>query len=62
MLAPHPLVPETGLSLILHGTDTSGIERAARALPVRTATMIPEWVVIDDSAEWAGEGGVKGAG
>ncbi|KAN0064403.1 hypothetical protein ACQY0O_002601 [Thecaphora frezii] len=62
MLAPHPSQPHDAMTMILHGTDEAGIERAARALPVRTGTMIPEWIVLDAGAEWAGEGGIQAAG
>ncbi|KAJ9478048.1 hypothetical protein PHBOTO_001615 [Pseudozyma hubeiensis] len=60
-LAPHPTYDE-GLALVVHGIGAEGISRAARLLPTRTATMIPEWVVTDNTAEWMGEGGVQAAG
>ena len=60
-LAPHPTVGEA-LTLVVHGIGTDGISRAARLLPTRTATMIPEWIVTDNTAEWMGEGGVQAAG
>jgi len=60
-LAPHPTYAQ-GLTLVVHGIGVQGILRAARLLPTRTATMIPEWVVVDSSAEWKGEGGVEAAG
>jgi hypothetical protein len=60
-LAPHPSRPD-GLTLILHGIGANGIQRAARLLPSRTATMAPEWIVIDSSSDWMGQGGVKAAG
>ncbi|PWN48539.1 hypothetical protein IE53DRAFT_381255 [Violaceomyces palustris] len=74
-MVPHPLSttkgearPENGtlrtwpLALVLHGTDPQGLERAARALPVRTATQLPEWVVIGSESEYMGYGGILGAG
>lgn len=60
-LAPHPTFDQ-GLVLIAHGVGVEGVSRAARLLPTRTATMIPEWIVVDRSAEWMGEGGVQAAG
>ncbi|SPO22073.1 uncharacterized protein UTRI_02075_B [Ustilago trichophora] len=60
-LAPHPSYAE-GLALVVHGIGADGVSRAARLLPTRTATMIPEWVVTDGTAEWMGEGGVQAAG
>ncbi len=48
--------------MVVHGIGTEGIRRAARLLPTRTATMIPEWIVVDSTAEWMGEGGVQAAG
>lgn len=60
-LAPHPTDAEA-LTLVAHGMGLEGISRAARLLPTRTATMIPEWVVVDRTAEWMGEGGVLAAG
>ncbi len=41
---------------------TRSVSRAARLLPTRTGTMIPEWAVVDSTAEWMGEGGVQAAG
>lgn len=60
-LAPH-LTHAEGLTLVVHGIGAQGISRAARLLPTRTATMIPEWIVTDKTAEWMGEGGVQAAG
>ncbi|GAK63729.1 uncharacterized protein PAN0_003c1937 [Moesziomyces antarcticus] len=60
-LAPHPEL-HNGLAMVVHGIGTEGITRAARLLPTRTATMIPEWIVVDSTAEWMGEGGVQAAG
>lgn len=60
-LAPHP-THDRGLTLVVHGIGSEGIARAGRLLPTRTATMIPEWVVTDRTAEWMGEGGVQAAG
>ncbi len=60
-LAPHPTY-STGLAMVVHGIGAKGISRAARLLPTRTATMIPEWIVTDSTAEWMGEGGVQAAG
>ncbi|SNX82974.1 uncharacterized protein MEPE_01680 [Melanopsichium pennsylvanicum] len=60
-LAPHP-TNSKGLVLVVHGIGEEGIARAGRLLPTRTATMIPEWVVTDGTAEWMGEGGVQAAG
>ncbi|SPO23397.1 uncharacterized protein UTRI_02075 [Ustilago trichophora] len=60
-LAPHPSYAK-GLALVAHGIGEGGVSRAARLLPTRTATMIPEWVVTDGTAEWMGEGGVQAAG
>jgi len=60
-LAPHPTFNQ-GLALVAHAVGLEGISRAARLLPTRTATMIPEWIVVDGSAEWMGEGGVHAAG
>uniref|UniRef100_V5GPB9 Uncharacterized protein n=2 Tax=Kalmanozyma brasiliensis (strain GHG001) TaxID=1365824 RepID=V5GPB9_KALBG len=60
-LAPHPSYEE-GLTLVAHGIGLGGISRAARLLPTRTGTMIPEWIVTDKSAEWMGEGGIQAAG
>ncbi|CBQ72100.1 conserved hypothetical protein [Sporisorium reilianum SRZ2] len=60
-LAPHPSSVE-GMALAVHGIGLDGVQRAARLLPTRTATMVPEWVVVDGTAEWMGEGGVQAAG
>ncbi|KAI3476422.1 hypothetical protein L1887_61987 [Cichorium endivia] len=60
-LAPHPEL-RNGVAMVVHGIGTEGIGRAARLLPTRTATMIPEWIVVDTTAEWMGEGGVQAAG
>ncbi|TKY87280.1 hypothetical protein EX895_003957 [Sporisorium graminicola] len=60
-LAPHPTYDQ-GLALVVHGIGMEGVSRAARLLPTRTATMIPEWAVVDSTAEWMGEGGVQAAG
>lgn len=60
-LAPHPTYAR-GLTLIAHGIGVQGVARAARLLPTRTATMLPEWIVVDPTTEWMGEGGVQAAG
>lgn len=60
-LAPHPTYTQ-GMTLVVHGIGVEGIARAARLLPTRTGTMLPEWIVVDATAEWMGEGGVQAAG
>jgi hypothetical protein len=49
-------------TLFVHGSDKEGYERALRALPLRTGTPNPEWMVIGRDADKLGWGGVLGAG
>ncbi|UZJ51693.1 hypothetical protein CBS101457_001013 [Exobasidium rhododendri] len=50
------------MALLLHGTDSLAIERGSSLLPVRTGTLLPEWIVVDKTSVWKGYGGVVGAG
>lgn len=50
------------MALLLHGTDPLAIERGYSLLPVRTGSLLPEWIVVDKSSMWKGYGGVLGAG
>lgn len=50
------------LALLLHGTDSLSMERGYSLLPVRTGTLLPEWIVVDKSSMWKGYGGVVAAG
>lgn len=51
-----------GSTLFIHGNDKDGYERALRALPLRTGTPNPEWMVIGTDADKFGWGGILGAG
>lgn len=66
-----PGIPRT--VLMLHGTDPAAIEQGAALLPVRTASMLPEWAVLDTSGDagpvgsggalqWKGYGAIVAAG
>ncbi|CED82113.1 Peptidase S9, prolyl oligopeptidase, catalytic domain [Phaffia rhodozyma] len=60
-LHPHPIRP-AGLTLLLGGTDPSGLERAYRLFPVRTGTPLLDWVIIGPEADYKGAGGIIGTG
>lgn len=72
-LMPHPFhdnadfqkshdLMQLPMALLLHGTDALSIEKGYNLLPIRTGTLLPEWIVVDRSSEWKGYGGVVGAG
>lgn len=68
-LVPSPIPPSTTTernlkrsALLLHGTDRHSVERGAALLPLLTASMIPEWIVVNSKAQWKGSGGLLAAG
>ncbi|OSD02781.1 hypothetical protein PYCCODRAFT_1495213 [Trametes coccinea BRFM310] len=60
-LHPHPTHAES-LALFIHGTDSSGLERALRVFPIRTGVTVPDWIFLGSQADSVGTGGVEGAG
>ena len=49
--------------LFMCGTDSGGLERAARLLlPIRTGVALPEFIVIGNKTDSFGTGGLRGAG
>ncbi|KZT53551.1 hypothetical protein CALCODRAFT_474549 [Calocera cornea HHB12733] len=60
-LHPHP-GSDSAMALIMAGSDEAGLERALRALPLRTGVAVPQWLVVGEDADWMGMGGVDAAG
>jgi hypothetical protein len=48
--------------VFVSGTDYSGLERATRLFPIRTGVLLPDWMVIESSADRVGAAGVLAAG
>ncbi|CAG8515817.1 2966_t:CDS:10 [Funneliformis caledonium] len=50
------------LSLIISGTDLSGLDQIAKLFPKRTGVPIPDWIITGSETKWKGVGGLLGAG
>ncbi|CAI2175803.1 10972_t:CDS:10 [Funneliformis geosporum] len=50
------------LSLIISGTDLSGLDQITKLFPKRTGVPIPDWIITGSETKWKGVGGLLGAG
>ncbi|CAB4492540.1 hypothetical protein RhiirA1_538356 [Rhizophagus irregularis] len=50
------------LSLIISGTDISGLDQISKLFPKRTGVPIPDWIITGPETKWKGIGGLLGAG
>ncbi|KDQ60583.1 hypothetical protein JAAARDRAFT_76873 [Jaapia argillacea MUCL 33604] len=53
---------DLGQYLNANAEDSVGLERAARAFPIRTGITVPDWILLGKDADRLGAGGVLGAG
>lgn len=60
-LHPHP-ASSSALALVIYADAQPALERALRLFPIRTGITVPDWIVVDDTADQFGAGGVQAAG
>ena len=59
-LHPHPASSSAAV-LICYADTQPALERALRLFPIRTGITVPDWIVVDDTADKFGAAGVQAA-